>query len=264
MSLYPVINQHYGVVGELDIDDCAPTATIHDAQAADPCARRPTIPEFRLAAGNPDDPRRPDGLTQRQLLTAIPKIWPLARFEDIETRSWTTFLGELESGRPTSIAVNSAHLPSALRFGFYDNHRVSVKQHRGVIYCANPLAKNGSAPIAISPQALKYAMSTLNGAVGWYFGIAFTPQPVHLHFGGRRTSPFPDRTRVASDAGFLRSAPRVAAEFKRRPLEQGELFVAYQVTDAGDEFKGSSRWYGNHRGTAWIHASRLAHTGGIS
>lgn len=262
MSLYGVINQKTGVIGELDIDDCAPTATIWAARDADHCSRRPTIPEFRKAAGNPDDPYRADGLTNAQLADAVPKIWPLADFMRVDTQSWTAFRGYLDRGDSISIAVNSAHLPSNLRFGFYANHRVGVRKVGGTIYMANPLAPNGSRPIAISESALRYAMSTLIRAAGWYLAISFRRQLVHLRFGARRTSRIPDRTRIASPSGAAwryssPTHPDDAHKVGSSPLPNGRLFVAYQrVTASGREF------YGNHRGTQWVNADRLAHKGG--
>lgn len=261
MSLYPVINQVSGVIGEGDVDDCAPTATIWAARAADPCARRPTIPEFRRAAGNPDDPNRPDGLTNGQLAQAVPIIWPLADSMRLDTKSWTAFMSYLNDGQVLSVAVNSAHLPSNLRFGFYGNHRVGIEKHLGTIYCANPLAPNGSRPIAISEAGLKYAMSTLVGAVGWYLAICFKRQPVHLRFKGKRTSPFPDRQRANRYRVYVYSTPVSPGRTTRvGSLLKGQLFVAYQQTVG----LNGSVFYGNHRGTKWVRAGSMTAKGGSS
>lgn len=117
--------------------------------------------------------------------------------------------------------------------------------------------------------ALKPA-STDGGVTGTRLGsgkaycavFADTEPHAHLRYGGSRTTPLPDRTRATG--GNLRSAPRLADQYKVRALRKGELFVAYQVTNSGDSFNGSRRWYGNHDGTRWVHAARLIHEGGDS
>ena len=91
-----------------------------------------------------------------------------------------------------------------------------------------------------------------------------TEPHVHLRYGGRRTTPFPDHVVSNGSAGYVRSAPRTDAEYKIRRLKQGETLTMYQVTDSGDSFNGSRRWYGGHDGTSWVHASRLNGKGGSS
>ncbi len=95
-----------------------------------------------------------------------------------------------------------------------------------------------------------------------YAGFTRDTEPhVILRYGARRTMPFPDRTR-ASGGGNMRSAPKLAATYVVRALDTGELFIAYQVTDSGEVYKGSPRWYGNQDGNRWVHTSRLDHQGG--
>lgn len=78
---------------------------------------------------------------------------------------------------------------------------------------------------------------------------------VHLHFGGRRSSPFPDRTRVNRAAGQWRyRTPAYGATNRVEPkLADGDLFEAYQYVNG---------WAGNHDGNQWIPLSRLSHVGG--
>jgi hypothetical protein len=45
-------------------------------------------------------------------------------------------------------------------------------------------------------------------------------------------------------------------------MKRGDVFIAWQVTDRGQPFKGSRLWYGNHYGTEWVHSSRITYEGG--
>jgi hypothetical protein len=92
-----------------------------------------------------------------------------------------------------------------------------------------------------------------------------TEPHVHLAFNGRPTSPFPDRTRAVAPAGKrvnVHYRPDTKASTVIETLADDELFIAYQVTDQGESFRGSRRWYGDHQGSRWIHAARLSHEGG--
>lgn len=91
----------------------------------------------------------------------------------------------------------------------------------------------------------------------------------HPHYGGQRTTPFPDRTRTYAPSGHrvnVRSRPDrlVDSDIKSR-LVSGTLFVAYQKAH-GIKPPGSSSdlWYGNHDGNRWIHVSGLRSIGGTS
>jgi hypothetical protein len=96
------------------------------------------------------------------------------------------------------------------------------------------------------------------------------PDPdVILRFGSTKTTPFPDRVRANPPAGRLvniRSRPdRLEPGDIVDRVRDGTLFIAYQKT-AGVRPAGaaSATWYGNRRGTEWIHASGLRHVGGPS
>lgn len=100
------------------------------------------------------------------------------------------------------------------------------------------------------------------------FYAAFGPDTephVILRYGGRKTSPFPDRTRAVAAKGRrvnVHSSPDTSSSTVVDTLASGELFVAYQVTTSGVEFRGSRRWYGDQDGRRWVHAARLSHEGG--
>jgi hypothetical protein len=161
---------------------------------------------------------------------------------------------------------------------FAGNHAWFVNDHNEngfLVY--DPLADGRRDGIATSPMRIPKSVvaefaAKLNVASEGYRALGVnrtyaaytrdTEPHVHLKFGGRRTVPFPDRTRATG--GNLRSAPRLAAQYVVRPLDPGELLIFFQITDAGEAYKGSHRWYGNHDGTRWVHTSRLDHQGGPS
>lgn len=101
---------------------------------------------------------------------------------------------------------------------------------------------------------------------GWQYVSLFPDTEPHviLRPGAKRTAPFPDRTRADAPKGKLvnvRSGPSIGNNIVGH-LKDGELFVAYQVTDKGESFRGSTRWYGDQKGTRWVHSKRLTHEGG--
>lgn len=100
----------------------------------------------------------------------------------------------------------------------------------------------------------------------FYAGILPDTEPhVHLHYGGKRTSPFPDRTTAYAPSGRrvnVRAAPTTTARIVDY-LTIGERFTAYQKT-SGQLLAGSRVWYGNHNGAGWVHESGLRGEGGTS
>lgn len=263
MSIFPVISQKlYPGVG--DIDDCWVVATVWAARGADRCSQKPTIREFRAAAGNPDDPYRADGGNIYQIAQAVPVVWPLAKFTRMVSQDWAYFMGHLDAGDYITVALLSKLLPASMRYGFNGAHQVGLVKTGGRIYLMNPLAPDGSQPQPISETALRTAIRGV--ANGWIMGGAFKRQPFHPRYGGKRTTPFPDHTRASAPSGRrvnVRTAPSLSAPIASR-YTTGTLFTAYQRTDTGASVAGSRRWYGNHRGTRWIHESGLKYAGGAS
>lgn len=102
-----------------------------------------------------------------------------------------------------------------------------------------------------------------------YAGVGPDTEPhVLLRYGGRKTSPFPDRTRATNPPG-----PRKIVSVRTRPdrnlakdivrfLEPGDLFVAWQRTASGFEKHGSRVWFGNQSGTEWVSAAEITYEGG--
>ncbi len=91
---------------------------------------------------------------------------------------------------------------------------------------------------------------------------------VTLRFGATRTTPFPDRVRINPPVVGMK------VNIRRRPdriepgdivdrARDGTLFIAFQKTK-GVRLEGQSTWYGNRRGTEWVHESGLRHIEGKS
>lgn len=108
------------------------------------------------------------------------------------------------------------------------------------------------------------------GSDKWYCAIGPDTEPhVHLKFGAHKTSPFPDAMRAHPVDGQDHVAMRAGPGNRYKivgTLDGGRTFSAYQVTDAGaavtwTDSAGvkhtSSRWYGTHNGTSWLHTSRV-------
>ena len=98
-------------------------------------------------------------------------------------------------------------------------------------------------------------------------GAAPAGDGVVLRFGGTRL-PQRDRTIVDPPAGRrvnVRSTPlSLAANTIVETLGKGTRFVAFQERRGGalPPGAGSRRWFGNRRGTEWIHVSGLRRIGG--
>ena len=172
MSLYPTISQ-IAFWGVGDIDECSILATYWAAKAAGFEGELPSIYAFRAAAGRPDLPG-PTGLTNAQALAGIGgtslKSMSLVTANGA---SWDAFAASLKLGGSASLSVNSALLPSGVRYDFYGSHSVGLTWQGGKWHIANPLAPDKSAPVAISEAAIKAAALSFGG--GAVVGIIFRP-----------------------------------------------------------------------------------------
>lgn len=156
--------------GAGDVDDCWAVATIWAYRAATDATVLPTVPEFRAAANKPDLPG-PTGGNITDIMRAVAKLWPNLGVEEYEHPSWEPFVAKVKAGGIASLAVLSSLLPPALRFGFYGNHQVGVAYEGGQLLVANPLARQGSAPVPINEAHLRDA--ALGIANGWVLAAIF-------------------------------------------------------------------------------------------
>lgn len=168
MSLYGVINQAVYPLTR-DVDDCAVIGTFWASRAAGYRGSLPTVPEFRLAAGNPDDPGVADGLTNAQVWagvrgTALRHLSPVRWDANGQGSDWAGLMALIRLGYVASLAVLSSKLPANLRFGFDGWHRVGIAWDDGRLYLANPLAPQGSAPLPIGEGALQAAAMPFGGS----------------------------------------------------------------------------------------------------
>ena len=160
--------------GAGDIDDCWVVATQWAYRASTAYPRgMTTVPEFRKAAGKPDLPG-PSGGSITDIMRAVRTLWPGLDVIEYERPSWSGFMGEMRTGRYASLAVLSSQLPAKLRFGFNGPHQVGVAMVGGTLLVANPLAKQGSAPIPITEAEL--ARAAVNVANGWVLAALFPPE----------------------------------------------------------------------------------------
>ena len=170
MTDLTVLNQRV-YPGAGDVDDCFVVATewAYRASTANPTGMT-TVPVFRKAAGKPDLPG-PTGGNLDDIMLAVGKLWPALDVVGYKHPSWQGFMDAMREGRYASLAVLSSQLPSNLRFGFNGPHQVGVAMVAGVLLVANPLAKQGSAPIPISSVQLARAAAGLNN--GWVMAALF-------------------------------------------------------------------------------------------
>lgn len=139
-----------------DVDDCWVVATIQAALATAPWAPKPTITEFRAAAGDPDD-NKTDGGSPDEVHKGANTIYAVLKPQQIKAWTFSNTLAELKKLRPLSAMVDSSKLP--VNYGFKGMHQVVFFHEPNVgLYVANPLAPNGSAPIRIATAAAQAAL----------------------------------------------------------------------------------------------------------
>jgi hypothetical protein len=159
-----------------DWDDCWVVATVWAAVASQPDIHRPTIPEYRKHAGDPDDGIF-DGGSLDEVIRGARGSWPdldVTRWDG----AWDAFAALVKAGRPASLAVLSAKLPARLRFGFLGAHQVGIAWTGTTFVVANPLAKDGSAPLPATADELRTAALAL--PYGGKVRAAVFPAPAQL------------------------------------------------------------------------------------
>jgi hypothetical protein len=153
--------------GAGDLDDCWIVATWMCANGVRPDIAKGDITWMRGAAGDPDDGIA-DGGSNTEILKMCRRMWPDIEVTDVAGREWDWLLNRLRADvRPVSLAVLSSELPRALRFGFQGPHQVSFWHESGDFWFANPLAPEGSRPLAVQPADIRPAAKrmTSNGTV---------------------------------------------------------------------------------------------------
>lgn len=160
--------------GAGDVDDCWVVATIHAARRSLGAQMlMPTVPEFRAAAGNPDDPNASDGGTLTQIMEAVPKLWPQLGVRRYGSRDTADFESYLRHGWTASLAVLSSGLPLSMQHGFKGSHQVSVFYVDGAYWLMNPLQRSGDAPHRIEFDQIIQAARQFG--LGYILAALFPP-----------------------------------------------------------------------------------------
>lgn len=168
---YPTISQitYFGVG---DIDECAIIASFWAARQAGFTGRLPTISEFRRVAGRPDRPGS-TGMHNSQIWKGVLGTGLGVGATQLKSgTTWSSFLQQMRIGAAASVSIVSGALPTGYRYGYQGRHQVGLVWENGQWYIADPLAPDGSGPIAISEAALKkaiFAYSGLNKVTGVLF-----------------------------------------------------------------------------------------------
>lgn len=149
-----------------DVDDCWAVANMTAVHACAPWLRLPDITKYRNAAGNPDDPRNPDGGTIRQNARATRTLWPaLGKLIEVSEGDMTYARLEklLREGHPASVFVVSKTLPLDFQYGFGGLHAVAFAFDDGEFRIANPLAPAHSRWRVIQEGSLEIAVKSWPG-----------------------------------------------------------------------------------------------------
>lgn len=188
-----------------DVDDCWVCAVLGAVHACAPWEPLPNIRVFRAAAGNPDEPNKPDGGTIRQSAQAIRSLWPrigaLIQTSAGE-HTWSWLVSKMKGeGRPASIFVKSSELPKP--YGFGGLHAIAGVFVGGAWRISNPLAPAQSRWDAITANALERAVKAfpnpgVHAIVFPTVEEAFATHPLYLAPG----APDPAALVEAEERGF--------------------------------------------------------------
>lgn len=138
-----------------DIDDCVVCADINCVHSIAAWETLPSSVAYRLAAGNPDDPKNPDGLSIDQSVKAIHQLWPKLDIEAIKGGSWAPFIEKVKAGHPASLCVYDPSL--ATSGGKVVRHRGSLYWNGSILRFVNPLRKAFSIGTEVEESFIKSA-----------------------------------------------------------------------------------------------------------
>ena len=151
-----------GYPGGGDVDDCWVVADVWAALASGETFR-PTIPQYRRWAHNPDRPG-PTGGTIDHSMRGARVAWPNAKIRRYHSTDWDGFTSLLKAGWSASLSIRLNGLPSSWRYGYRDGlHRIGVAYQNGQYYYMDPNQKNGSSPRSVSGHELRTAARAHSG-----------------------------------------------------------------------------------------------------
>lgn len=96
---------------------------------------------------------------------------------------------------------------------------------------------------------------------GKVYAAIFPDSEPHVHVvsGGRKSSPFPDRTRANKSRVGIYGGPN--GKNRRYSVGRDTLLTGYQYIEGASAW-GSTRWMGNDDGTEWVPVGALRQVGG--
>ena len=146
-----------------DIDDCWAVSSIQCVNVVAPQLRLVSVPTFRVAAGNPDQPG-PTGGDLGDTVQGVETLFPVfaGKLRKLRGWSWDDFVDRAKDHHPMSVSVINAKMPTRCRFGFNipaSYHRISVVvKADGHWLVANPLAKPYSRWCKVNPAEIRDAV----------------------------------------------------------------------------------------------------------
>lgn len=153
--------------GAGDVDDCWAVADLQGVHAVAPWLRLVTIPIYRAAAGNPDQPG-PTGGSIADSRRALRALYPSLQVEihgDQDALTYAGLLAKVKANRPASVAVLSGALPPALQYGFAGKHRILVFWDGAKLRILNPLQVAHKRADDIGVDALRAAVQAYGSPV---------------------------------------------------------------------------------------------------
>jgi len=185
---------------------------------------------------------------------------------------WSTFIAAIKAGRGAIIVGNYSYIPERYRgqkYPYRFGHGMYINEVRasdGALLLYDPLAKKPVWIPQIHVKRFAGAFRAGGRPIGYgYAQAGFTkittskpaspaPTTVTLRFGGVKIAPNLYEAKV--DAKQRRS-PYIRKDNIHDIVPKGTDFRAYQKTTKGTNVGGSSTWYGDIKGTTWMHSSVL-------
>lgn len=185
--------------GAGDVDDCWAVSSIQCANMVAPWLRLVSVPTFRKAAGNPDQPG-PTGGSSSDTVQGVETLWPRyfkGQLKVLRNAPWDVFTTSVARNVPMSVSILCAKLPGYLQRGFTGLHRVSIVKGStpGTVLWFDPLAPVYSRPVEVPVEEIRAAVMAygrqktgLNGA--WAVVFPTAEYCAALYFGQTDPTPF--------------------------------------------------------------------------
>lgn len=218
-----------------------------------------TEAEVRALAHQSGDPDLSGGSNQAQMIHAVHARYGLTWHpEPTVTKTRLRQLADTV-GAGIVFGCTASRMPSSVRAhygGFGGGHRSFAAVYQaGGFQVLDPMMPRNHGGVRVSADALFPALWTAEVVLVHAPRDVPPPPPppaVELRYQG---TAYRKTAEVRGDHTNVRRSPYVRDDNVARQLNAGATFQVYQRTTHGTKVSGSTTWYGDREGDAWVHSS---------